>query len=594
MLQSPIQPLNQAFQAVDKRLSAIRYLNENPPLRYGLEAGLGGVLVLSLIAAYFAIQALLAGHIGEIFAIALTLIQASIGAIYLGGVVALAAWWCHRNPGKINHFEKFCHIFIAFALMGTIPKIGFLLPLGAVFVPTKLFKARVLRGTQLVTASELRRFLKTKEQEFFRIRGTTPPTSPRLTVAGIELPSYLENLGYFALGGPGSGKSVSISELLSTLRPRSDFRAFVFDRNGEMMEKFYRPGDIVFNPSDERSVSWSHKAEEVRYETIAAALVPPDPKEPFFSDAARAVMSDLYERCHNSAEIWEVLSTFSIEELQQFCQGGLSARYLDNPKTGGSVLSTAANVTRFYRDLGQMPTENPFSFVNWGSSEDTRWVWLPLFEADAELYKPLYSCCFELMLRGLLSNEGRKVQTAVCIDELGALNKLQSLSRLGAEARKFGGSLILGTQALAQIKKTYGEEDAQIIQTCTKTKLILNCPDPETAEHFSKAIGSREQIDITESQSYQTPLSVLPQKTKTQQIREVRAVMPSELQSLPSLSGYLAITDGSPPAKVQLQPRSYPKTAQRLVQRPKSAGVEVSASQMRLNLPKDKPAEQKF
>jgi type IV secretory pathway TraG/TraD family ATPase VirD4 len=235
-----------------------------------------------------------------------------------------------------------------------------------------------------------------------------------------------------------------------------------------------------------------------------------------------------------------------------------------------------------------------FSFVNWGASEDTRWVWLPLFEADGELYKPLYSCLFELMLRGLLSNEGRKVQTAVVIDELGALNKLQSLSRLGAEARKFGGSLILGTQALAQIKKTYGEEDAQIIQTCTKTKLILNCPDPETAEHFSKAIGSREQIDVTESQSYQTPLSVLPQKTKTQQIREVRAVMPSELQSLPSLSGYLAIADGSPPAKVQLQPLCYPKAAQRLVPRPKPAGVEVSVSQARLNLPKEKPAEPKF
>lgn len=62
--------------------------------------------------------------------------------------------------------------------------------------------------------------------------------------------------------------------------------------------------------------------------------------------------------------------------------------------------------------------------------------------------------------------------------------------------------------AAAQIKKTYGEEDAQIIQTCTKTKLILNCPDPETAEHFRKAIGSREQIDITESQAYQTPQKI--------------------------------------------------------------------------------------
>jgi type IV secretory pathway TraG/TraD family ATPase VirD4 len=268
---------------------------------------------------------------------------------------------------------------------------------------------------------------------------------------------------------------------------------------------------------------------------------------------------------------------------------------MDNPKTAGSVLSTAANQTRFYRDLAQLPTEDPFSFVEWGASEDNRWVWLPLFESDAELYKPLYSCCFELMLRGLLSNEGRKVQTAVVVDELGALNRLQSLSRLGAEARKFGGSLLLGTQTLAQVKKTYGDEDAQIIMTCTKTKLILNCPDPDTAEHFSKTIGSREEITITQSESYQTPLSVLPQKTKTEQIREVRAVMPAELQSLPYLTGYLAISDGTSPAKVSLQPRSYPKAAERLIKRSSPTGLlQTNSYQQKLNLPKSQPGEPKF
>jgi hypothetical protein len=51
------------------------------------------------------------------------------------------------------------------------------------------------------------------------------------------------------------------------------------------------------------------------------------------------------------------------------------------------------------------------------------------------------------------------------------------------------------------------------------------------------SITSIEEITITQSESYQTPLSVLPQKTKTEQIREGSAVMPSELQSLPSLTG---------------------------------------------------------
>ncbi|MGB7441822.1 MAG: type IV secretion system DNA-binding domain-containing protein [Coleofasciculaceae cyanobacterium] len=393
------------------------------------------------------------------------------------------------------------------------------------------------------------------------------PQQPPLTVAGIELPCYLENLGFFTVGSPGSGKSVSISELLQTMRQRSDFRAFVFDRNGEMLEKFYREGDIIFNPNDQRSVQWSHKNEPTRAETIAAALIPSDPKEPFFSDAARSLLSDLYERCHNSAEVWEVISTFTQEEIQTFCQGGLSSRYLDNPKTGGSVMSTLVNHARFYRDLSQLASDNGFSFMEWAASEDKRWVWLPLFESDAELYKPLYSCAFELMIRGLLSQEGRSVKTAVVIDELGALNKLTSLTRLGAEARKFGGSLVLGTQSTAQIKKVYGRDDGEIVLQCTATKLILNCRDPQTAETFAKVIGQQERVDIAKSHTPRSGLTLTSTQTVTssEQIRETYAVMPSQLQALPPLQGYLVISDGTPPALVRVQPRSLEKVAERLI-----------------------------
>ena len=42
----------------------------------------------------------------------------------------------------------------------------------------------------------------------------------------------------------------------------------------------------------------------------------------------------------------------------------------------------------------------------------------------------------------------------------------------------------------------------------------------------------------------------------------VTAVMPAELQSLPSLTGYLAFADGKPPSQVELKPRSYPQRQQ--------------------------------
>ncbi len=56
-------------------------------------------------------------------------------------------------------------------------------------------------------------------------------------------------------------------------------------------------------------------------------------------------------------------------------------------------------------------------------------------------------------------------------------------------------------------------------------------------------------------------------KTRSESIRETHAVMPSQLQALPPMSGYLLIADGTPPAKVKVSHRSYPPIAQRLVPR---------------------------
>lgn len=166
------------------------------------------------------------------------------------------------------------------------------------------------------------------------------------------------------------------------------------------------------------------------------------------------------------------------------------------------------------------------------------------------------------MLRGLLANERRQLKTAVVIDELGALSQLKSLPRLLSESRKFGGSAFVGSQTTAQIEEIYGEKGSRIILQGLATKLILNIRDGATAEEFSKMIGIQERIDITQSKTYQDNGS---SSSKSQQIRETAAVLPSELQNLPSLEGYLVIADGSSPAKVKVTPKSYPSDTPRFI-----------------------------
>jgi Type IV secretion-system coupling protein DNA-binding domain len=423
----------------------------------------------------------------------------------------------------------------------------------------KARKRQGRRGTELIKAAELRDLLLERQAAL-----TFVPKLPLLEIAGIEIPSDLENLGFFFVGSPGSGKTQAIKRLLAILRERSDFRVMVLDRNGELLESFYQEGgDLLFNPKDARSLNWNHVDEGMEPETIAAALVPDDSKEKFFSEAAKSLLADLYERCRSNQEVWEVISTFSMQEIEDFLAGGVSARYFGGENTGSSVLSTLVNEMRFYRRLVD---DDGFSFSRWGREDDPRWLFCTVFEDDAELFKPLYSMAFELMLKGLLSHpdpEGRRMKTAIVVDELGALNQLRSLSRLLSEARKFGGTAILGTQTEAQIDRNYGELDRRVILQGTCTKLILNCRDGKTAEVMADLIGKQERIDITRSDTRQGLIG--GSVSKSEQIREVHTVMPGELQSLPPLEGYLTISDGTPAARVKIEAQGYGKQGKRFV-----------------------------
>ena len=429
-------------------------------------------------------------------------------------------------------------------------------------------KSRVKRGASLVSSEELQEMLNPEDED--EDDSTNSVTAlPQIEIAGVQIPSELENLGFFFVGSPGSGKTQAIKRVLADLRQRPDFRVICLDRNGELLEAFYDEGrDLLFNPKDARSLLWNHLSEGLEPETIAGGLVPDDPKDRFFSEAAKSLLSDLFERCQSNGEIWEVISRFSLKELQDFLTGGVSARYFGAENTGASVLSTLVNEMRFYRRLAD---GEGFSFSQWGRQDDPRWLFLPVFEDDSEQFKPLYTMAFELMLRGLLGHpdpESRTMKTAIVIDELGALNQLRSLVRILAEGRKFGATALLGTQTEAQIDRNYGEYERRVILQGTATKLILNCRDGQTASMMADLIGKQERVDIQRG----IKDGIIPEyHGGSEVIREVHLVMPAELQGLPNLKGYLVIANGTPPARVRVEPKRYPKGAERFV--PAELGV---------------------
>lgn len=416
--------------------------------------------------------------------------------------------------------------------------------------------ANVVRGAKIVSSHKLRNTLKKQPKLKHQ---------PQLELAGMPISATYENRGFFLVGSPGSGKTQAISQMVAVLKQRTDFRGIVFDRGGELLEKFYDPDkDLIFNPFDARSCHWTHRIEPTRPETIAAGLIPMGlSKEPFFATAGRAVMSELFRKTQSNRELFELLQG-RMETLSSFLSGTLAARYLEEPKAATSVLSTVANYCQFYSALIQ-PQGKTLSFYRWGESDSSRWIFITLRENDAELLKPLYSLVFELMLKGLLSNEERNRKTAIVIDELGALNQLPSLHRLLSESRKFMGCPILGTQTEAQITKIYGREDTRIILQGTKTKLILNCADPQTAETMAKIIGKQESFQVTSNRSRTTHRGGQNRTvSENEQIRESYAVLPAQLQDLPDLRGYLKIA-GFPAAAVKVKVKKFSARIERFV-----------------------------
>lgn len=438
--------------------------------------------------------------------------------------------------------------------------LGFMLAV----IPERLVSG-VMRGSQLQTPKQLQKQLRQKEEMMHSKQQSSPKILPRLEIADIQLPDDLAPLSFMFLGSPGSGKTQAILKMLSIMRDRADYRVICLDRSGEILEKFGASNTLIYNPRDSRTIHWSHRSEGIEFETIAAGLIPPNPdaKDPFWNEAAKGLLSDLYAQTYTNAEVWEMIALRPLQDLKDLLTGTLSATYLEAENTAVGIKSSAINYLRFYKVLADDQATANFSWSRWGREDDPRWIFLPIFENESELFKPLYTMAFSLMLRGLLSNENHRIKTVICIDELSALGKLVGLERLLAEGRKFSGIGMLGTQLTGQIANIYGEYGMQtILQGCC-TKLILNCRDYSTAELCSKLIGGQERLETTHGKSGNGWFSET--RSVNQQIRETFAVLPSELQTLPPLEGYLLIADGTKPAKVRVTPAAYPLKASRFV-----------------------------
>lgn len=418
---------------------------------------------------------------------------------------------------------------------------------------------RFIRGTRVVSAARLAKMCRSW---FSRDK--------QLDVAGIPMPRKVENLHLLVAGATGTGKSVLMRDLIFSSLKRGN-RAFIIDPNGDMLSKFYQPGDIILNPYDSRTQGWVFYNDiraDYDWKRISRSIVPmsQDKNSEEWNDYGRLLLRETAKKLYSAGatSIQEVFNWCTIaddKDLRKFLTGTLAESLFAGSSEASRALSSARFVLSNKLSEHTTMPRGDFSIRDWMADPNGGNLFVNWREDMAAGMKPLVSCWVDIFLQELLSLPPSQARRwALSMDELASLDALSSLVDGLTKGRKNGAMIFAGLQTTAQLDYIYGQTMSQIIRASFRNLVVLggSKTDAQTAEDLSKALGEHE----VERPDYTVSHSSGGRNTsdKVVRVRE-RVVMPSQIQEFPELVGYVAFAGNYPIAKVDLQYRPYKEHA---------------------------------
>ena len=249
------------------------------------------------------------------------------------------------------------------------------------------------------------------------------------------------------------------------------------------------------------------------------------------------------------SELYQLLSVTPLDDLRELLNDTPAGPYLsqDNGKFFGAVRAVANTHLAALEHIATQNSKTTVSVRQWIKRRTPGVLFLPYQANEIATLRSLISTWMRIAIFDTMSQpQGETTDQRLwfVIDELDALGQIDSLKDALARLRKFGGRCVLGFQSIAQVSGTYGHAEAQtIVENCGNT-LILRCSASEnggTARFASKLIGEREYTREHTSESRGSGFFSRAQATKSTSIQHVTeaAVLPSQIEQLPDLEGYL-------------------------------------------------------
>jgi hypothetical protein len=395
-----------------------------------------------------------------------------------------------------------------------------------------------------------------------RVRGT-PTRGQQITLAGAPIPFADETKHFKLIGTTGTGKSTAIREILGRALERGD-RAVIADPDGGYLRCFHDAsrGDVLLNPFDRRSVKWDLFAEiDNAYDVdqLARSLIPDhDGSDRSWRGYARTFFSAVTRQAHESGirdvgELYRLLVVANSDELRTLVKGTPAQPFLDehNSRMFDSIRSVASSAVGAIDYVAQQ-SGPAFSIRRWVKEESRGVLFIPYRAGQIAALRSTISGWMRLAIFEAMNQEEPPDERSAprerdarrlwfVVDELDALGQIDGLKDALARLRKFGGRCVLGFQSIAQVSGTYGHGDAHtIVENCGNT-LILRCSASEgggTARFASQLIGDREVLRTSVSSS-RRHTELWGSVSRSEHVTVEPAVLPSELEQLPDLSGYL-------------------------------------------------------
>lgn len=419
---------------------------------------------------------------------------------------------------------------------------------------------KVVRGSDFAS---IKKHNRTMRKKF----GKKPPnkmgTPLQMGTDKMIIPESLQYLHFAFCGASGCGKSTAIEEIIEH-GLNNGHKGFVIDLGGVFYSKFGRPNDHVLSLRDPRSKRWDFWCEEyATEENIAAALIEEERSgTKFFWTAARGIWASLIRQCQTKDELFLNMMKPGAqlkEELKKL--GEISSRVLGEGKgnQADGVLGTSALNLQFLKELNQWnKDEQVFSITQWmKNNTDSSWVYVLVNDRDLDVARPMIRVWFEMASLAVLNRDigdANKCHTWLIIDELKTVGQLPSLPHLLDKGRKYSASVVLGYQAISQVKRIYGNDDAQSILQGLQNQFFFRMSEVESASYVSETLGDQDVEQPSVSSSF-GPGSYGERGSISRSTVRRKLVLADEVRSLETLNAF-ALLSGQKPVKIKFETKN--------------------------------------